>query len=91
MSSAWICRKFIGAENSGGGGMIFDPRFSWRHPYGWRTKLRILLPLLMGARFFDKGEDCESRGAQHYWYNHDDENSGCYYCKVVRPGQLWKN
>jgi hypothetical protein len=40
--------------------------------------------------WIDKGEDCESRGAQHRWYNHDNENSACYYCKVIRPGQLWE-
>jgi hypothetical protein len=69
--------------------MIGDPRFRWRHPYGWRTKLRGLLPFWV-CTFLDKGKDCEARGAQHYWYNQDDENSACYYCKVVRPGQLWK-
>lgn len=70
--------------------MIFESRFSWRHPYGWRTHLRSLLPLRICAWCFDKGEDCESRGAEHYWYNQDNENSACYYCKIVRAGQLWK-
>ncbi len=68
--------------------MIFDSRFNWRHPYGWRTNLRVLLPFWMGA-LFPKGEDCESRGAQHYWYNQGAGKSGCYYCEVVRLGQLW--
>ena len=69
--------------------MIFDSRFSWRHPYGWRTNLRILLPMRI-CGWVDKGGDCESRDAQHYWYKQDDENSACYYCKIVRPGQLWR-
>jgi hypothetical protein len=37
-----------------------------------------------------KGKDCESVNACHVWFNLNDENSGCYYCKVVKPGQLWK-
>ena len=39
---------------------------------------------------FPKGEDCESRGGQHRWYNQDEVHSGCYHCKVVANGQLWR-
>ena len=38
----------------------------------------------------DKGQDCEAAGGWHEWYNLDGENSGCYHCKVVRPGRLWE-
>jgi hypothetical protein len=38
----------------------------------------------------DKGPDCESAGAAHDWYNHDDETSHCYHCQVERPGELWR-
>ncbi len=69
--------------------MIFESRFSWRHPYGWRTNLRVLLPFPLW-HWIEKGEDCESRGSEHHWYNQDNESSACYYCEVVRPGQLWK-
>jgi len=69
--------------------MILDSRFSWRHPYGWRTNLRTLMPVVISG-WIDKGEDCESCGGQHHWYNQDDEHSACYYCKIVRLGQLWK-
>jgi hypothetical protein len=78
----------IGDRSRGIGDMIFDSRFSWRHPYGWRTKLRILMPVVISERI-DKGEDCESCGGQHRWYNQDDEHSACYYCKIVRR-QVWK-
>jgi hypothetical protein len=63
-----------------------------RHPYAWRTALRRRLPnFLIDLRCFpDKGEDCEAVGAEHHWYNKDNQNSACYHCKVVRPGQLWK-
>lgn len=39
---------------------------------------------------FPKGEDCESRGGWHRWYNQDEIHSGCYHCKVVADGQLWR-
>lgn len=32
-----------------------------------------------------KGEDCESVGGEHWWYNCDNETSGCYHCEVARP------
>ena len=69
--------------------MILDSKFSWRHPYGWRTYLRTLLPLAI-CEWIEKGEDCESRGAQHYWYNQDGKMGACYYCRIVRPGRLWE-
>src|ERR1700678_3416355 len=71
------------------GGCMWASRFSWRHPYGWRTNLRSILPRPI-CWWVDKGGDCEGKGAEHCWYNHDGENSACYCCSVVRPGQLWE-
>ena len=63
-----------------------------RHPYAWRTWLRGRLPwLLIELGFASKGEDCEAVGAGHDWYNIDDRASGCYHCRVVREGQLWRS
>jgi hypothetical protein len=70
--------------------VFFGFRFDWSHPYAWRTNLRIVLPSPFGW-WLPKGKDCEERGAEHHWYNKDDENSACYHCNVIRPGQLWKN
>jgi hypothetical protein len=69
--------------------MIFDFRFEWRQPYRWRTNLRSILPRPI-CWLIDKGPDCESAGAAHDWYNHDDETSHCYHCQVERPGELWR-
>jgi len=46
-----------------------------------------------GAVTFEitKGKDCEAAGSQPRWYNLDGESSGCYHCKVIRPGQLWRS
>jgi hypothetical protein len=61
------------------------------NPYEWRRRLRVHLPwFLINLGVADKGEDCEAVGAHHLWYNYDDEYSGCYYCKVKRPGRLWE-
>lgn len=63
-----------------------------RHPYAWRLKIRRHLPwFLINLGIADKGENCELVGAQHLWFNHDDMSSGCYYCKVIKEGQLWKD
>lgn len=35
-------------------------------------------------------DDCEVRGRSHSWYNADGRHSGCYQCKTVKLGQLWK-
>jgi hypothetical protein len=35
-------------------------------------------------------ESCDTLGFQHVWHNIDNLTSGCYNCKVVREGQLWK-
>jgi hypothetical protein len=64
--------------------------FDTKHPYWWRLRLRRHLPwFLIEMGVADKGKDCEAVDAKHHWYNHDDESSGCYYCKVTRPGRLW--
>ena len=61
------------------------------HPYRFRTWLRGHLPwLLIDFGVANKGEDCEKAGGEHWWYNQDNENSGCYHCRVVRPGRLWR-
>jgi hypothetical protein len=69
----------------------------WEHeykiegnPYNWRTWLRSNLPRPI-CWLVMKGEDCEAAGSQHHWYNIDDAQSGCYHCRVVRPGQLWRS
>ena len=64
------------------------PATEYNHPYRWRTNLRVLLPRFLG-RLIDKGEDCESVGAAHHWYNQDGQHSACYHCKSVRLGRLW--
>jgi len=61
------------------------------HPYRWRTWIRGYLPwLLIDAGIARKGADCQRVGGLHHWYNVDNEQSGCYHCRVVRPGQLWR-
>ena len=35
-------------------------------------------------------EDCTAVGQQHQWFNLDHVSSGCYHCRVVRQGQLWR-
>ena len=61
------------------------------HPYRWRTRIRRYLPwFLIDLGLADKGYDCESVGAEHSWYNIDNETSGCYHCHVIRQGRLWK-
>jgi len=62
-----------------------------RHPFAWRTRLRRHLPwFLINLGIASKGDDCEAVGASHHWYNIDDVSSGCYHCRVERPGQLWR-
>jgi hypothetical protein len=61
------------------------------HPYALRTYIRQFLPwFLIDLGIADKGEDCEKVGATHFWYNIDNENSGCYHCKVIKKGKLWE-
>jgi hypothetical protein len=62
-----------------------------KHPYEGRLRLRRRLPwFLIDLGIANKGEDCETVEAQRRWYNHDDKTSGCYYCKIIRPGRLWR-
>ena len=60
-----------------------------KHPYGLRAWFRIRLPR-WAIGLAGKGQDCMRQGAAHHWYNIDDDSSGCYYCRVERPGQLWR-
>ena len=63
-----------------------------KQPYRRRTWLRKQLPwFLINLGIATKGKDCEAAGGSHEWYNIDNENSGCYHCQVVKPGQLRKN
>ena len=58
---------------------------------GWVTPSPLpKLPLSL-CWLITKGKDCEAAGSQHRWYNLDGESSGCYHCKVIRPGQLWRS
>jgi len=43
-------------------------------------------------RYFpaDVMDDCQKHRLKHRWYNKDNKNSGCYNCRVVKEGQLWK-
>nr|WP_294860526.1 hypothetical protein [uncultured Fluviicola sp.] len=62
-----------------------------RHPYHLRRWFRERLPwFLIDAGFAAKGKDCEEVLAEHKWYNMDNERSGCYYCKIIKEGNLWK-
>jgi hypothetical protein len=66
-------------------------RWDRNHPYFWRTTLREYLPwFLIDWGFAGKGVDCKQVGAKHHWYSQDDRQSACYYCRVVREGQLWR-
>jgi len=66
-----------------------DARFSYSHPYRWRTMVRGNLPYPL-LWLSPKGRDCESAGGWHHWYNRDGASSGCYHCQLVKPGQLWR-
>jgi hypothetical protein len=60
-------------------------------PYRWRTSLRRYLPwFLIDLGVAAKGEDCETAGGSHGWYNIDGKRSACYHCRVVRTGRLWQ-
>ena len=66
-------------------------KVDFRPPYPWRTWIRQRLPwFLIDLGLADKGKECDAVAGQHHWYNQDDEYGGCYYCHVVRPGQLWR-
>lgn len=62
------------------------------HPYRFRTWIRSYLPWwVINLGLANKSDDCQRVGGEHWWYNLDDENSGCYHCYVERPGRLWQN
>lgn len=61
------------------------------HPYRLRTWLRSKLPwFIINLGVVDKANNCEAVGAEHWWYNINDQSSGCYHCEVVREGRLWE-
>lgn len=69
--------------------MLIEKRFDWSKPYRWRADFRAYLPWFIG-RHISKGEDCESVGSEHQWYNSDNIHSACYHCEVFEKGQLWQ-
>ncbi len=59
--------------------------------YRKRSWFRSFLPwFIIDLGIADKGQNCELKGGNHEWYNSDNKNSGCYHCRVVKSGQLWK-
>jgi len=55
------------------------------HPYCLRTFFRSHLPwFFYKLGMFDKGQDCQKVGGQHFWYNVDEKIIGRYHCKIVR-------
>tara|TARA_R110000772_G_scaffold41175_3_gene95770 strand:- start:7 stop:246 length:240 start_codon:yes stop_codon:yes gene_type:complete len=61
-----------------------------KHPYESRRWWRSKLPwFLINWGIADKGTDCELVNSHHDWYNIDNENSGCYYCKKIAKGKKW--
>jgi hypothetical protein len=34
---------------------------------------------------------CADVGWRHVWYNHDNENSGCFNCMHIEKGRLWES
>jgi len=69
---------------------IDNPYYVEGNPNNWRGWLRIHLPFFL-SDLIPKGSDCESLGSNHLWYNIDNEYSGCYHCKTIKKGQLWKD
>lgn len=60
-------------------------------PYFFRTWLKSHLPwLIIDWGVAAKGADCEQAEGNHEWCNINSKESGCYHCRVVREGQLWK-
>ena len=68
---------------------ISDSFWDPDHPYRIRTWFRSHMPGPLSS-LFPKGEDCESKGGWHRWYNQDGAHSGCYHCTVVAEGKLWR-
>jgi hypothetical protein len=50
------------------------------------TTSRFLIDLGLA----NKGRDREAVKSNHVVYNIDGDHSGCYYCRVVREGQHWR-
>jgi len=47
--------------------------------------------LIINLGIAAKTENCEAVSADHWWYNIDDEHSGCYNCEMIKPGRLWQS
>lgn len=68
---------------------IEHPALEYKHPYRWRTWLRLALPRPV-CWWIGKGENCESVSAEHHWYNAGDDHSACYHCELISKGKLWE-
>jgi hypothetical protein len=62
-----------------------------KHPYELRLRIREKLPwFLIDLGFASKGKNCELVNASHSWYNKGNNLSGCYYCEIIKEGELWR-
>jgi len=66
------------------------PKYS-SGPYRKRTWIRSNPPwFLIDLGIAPKGQDCETAGGEHEWYNIENENSDCYHYEILQEGQLGK-
>lgn len=58
----------------------------------WSMRISRLSPKKYVEKYWNEGkpDSCDERGWTHVWYNKDNKTSGCYNCKEVRKGKLWK-
>ena len=66
------------------------PSLEYEHPYRRRTFWRVLLPRPF-CWWVNKGEDCESVGAEHHWYNVDVSVAPAITVKSSVPGGCGKD
>jgi hypothetical protein len=67
-----------------------DDLKQWRPPADLESPPGAEVKSPLPERRLPALEDCEAVGQKHKWFNIDDTSSGCYNCRVVRPGQLWR-
>jgi hypothetical protein len=58
----------------------------------WFMRISRLSPKKYVEKYWNDGrpDSCDQKGWTHVWHNLDNKNSGCYNCKEVRKGRLWK-